>query len=887
VFVVEMTMNLNRPTVGLRAVWGLGLAVCSLAMLAWTVTPCSGAAVRAAPEWLPPAGLLNTMTVHAQVLLPSGGYVTAAGSLLAAFKADSIRGVATLFDGPAAQMQFQLSVGSDLASETGLTLQVYDAGTDTVHALAGTFAFEAEGRIGWINLPAEFQALAQSTVPVANEAAVAVPVGVATPIRLSGTDPQGDLLSFRLDSNPLHGTLSGFDPTTGDLVYTPTAGFSGGDHFDFAVIDRGDVWSAPARVGLTVQTQVLGVFQVSGGNVATIEWGARLGASDGIDNGIDSPAAPGGMDGRNIAFVPPTGSLLLKRDVRGAFLGARWQVAAQAGEAPLTLSWDPAAQPSGNWHLWQLAGKNGAPVPGTAVRLATADTLPPVPAWTARHYALGIPAPIAITAADPSSGLPAGGAVVTVTGSGFSAGASVWFGGSAAAAVTVVDSTTLTVVAPAHARGTVPISVVGADGGSGTLDRAFTYNLPPTALPGGPYTAVLADELDLTLDGRASSSPYAGEALTYGWDLDGNGDYADASGATPTVPWATLAALADAGALTVGQPSPLALRVTDSLGGVGQASTTVTLVDVAPWTFTLTVLSGGSTPQLTVGLRPDATDGVDAGIDVSAPAPAGSAVTVLDGPGHGLVSDFRAYNPVTPPRYVGWVLRLTAGPGEPCLLGWDPAQAAAVGRGGLRLLQMEAGSGGAPPAADGRLVAGGIRIALPDHNQLSIPPGQTAFLRLVFGYVEETLTLAEGWNLFALPMEPLDPVATRVLAATGVGQGAIGPAWIYDGLRQAYLRAAELHAFQGTWIYVPAAAGVALRLQGIPVSDRDYPLGPGGTWQLTGVARSRALEANADLAPPVQTWDATAQAYRRLQPGDALTPGAAYWFCLRQATVLR
>jgi hypothetical protein len=64
---------------------------------------------------------------------------------------------------------------------------------------------------------------------------------------------------------------------------------------------------------------------------------------------------------------------------------------------------------------------------------------------------------------------------VTLTGTGFQAGATVAFGGAAATGVTVVDSTTLTALAPAHAAGTVDVVVRNPDGQSATLTGGFTY----------------------------------------------------------------------------------------------------------------------------------------------------------------------------------------------------------------------------------------------------------------------------------------------------------------------------------------------------------------------------------------------------------------------------
>lgn len=88
-------------------------------------------------------------------------------------------------------------------------------------------------------------------------------------------------------------------------------------------------------------------------------------------------------------------------------------------------------------------------------------------------------------------------------------------------------------------------------------------NQPPVANAGGPYT--LDAGSSLTLNG-SGTDPDAGDSLTFAWDLNNDGTYGDASGATPTLSTAALVALGlGNGAHTI------FLRVTDTAG----ASTTV------------------------------------------------------------------------------------------------------------------------------------------------------------------------------------------------------------------------------------------------------------------------------------------------------------------------
>ena len=99
------------------------------------------------------------------------------------------------------------------------------------------------------------------------------------------------------------------------------------------------------------------------------------------------------------------------------------------------------------------------------------------------------PAPT-VTSITPSSGNIAGGTAVTVTGTGFLAGATVKIGGTAATGVTLVSSTSITAVAPAHAAGAVNVMVTNTDAQSGTLTSGFTYNTAPVSNPAPTVTTI-------------------------------------------------------------------------------------------------------------------------------------------------------------------------------------------------------------------------------------------------------------------------------------------------------------------------------------------------------------------------------------------------------------
>src|SRR6185503_8249721 len=76
----------------------------------------------------------------------------------------------------------------------------------------------------------------------------------------------------------------------------------------------------------------------------------------------------------------------------------------------------------------------------------------------------------------PNSGSTSGGTSVTITGTGFSAGATVTLGGTAATNVSVVSSVSITATTPAHAAGAVDVVVTNSDGQDDTLSNGFTYS---------------------------------------------------------------------------------------------------------------------------------------------------------------------------------------------------------------------------------------------------------------------------------------------------------------------------------------------------------------------------------------------------------------------------
>jgi IPT/TIG domain/Bacterial Ig-like domain (group 3)/Putative Ig domain len=112
-----------------------------------------------------------------------------------------------------------------------------------------------------------------------------------------------------------------------------------------------------------------------------------------------------------------------------------------------------------------------------------------------------LPAPT-VGSISPNSGPAAGGTSVTITGSNFQAGATVFFGGVAALSATISSATRIQVVTPAHAAGTVDVVVQNPDLQTSTLSGGFAYNsIAPRLSSVSPNTGPAAGGTSVSITG--------------------------------------------------------------------------------------------------------------------------------------------------------------------------------------------------------------------------------------------------------------------------------------------------------------------------------------------------------------------------------------------------
>lgn len=187
------------------------------------------------------------------------------------------------------------------------------------------------------------------------------------------------------------------------------------------------------------------------------------------------------------------------------------------------------------------------------------------------HPAEAAPAPT-VTAISPMQGPSAGGTTITITGSGFVAGATVTVGGAPATSVTVISATSITAVTPAGTPGATIVTVTNTDTQAATLSGAFTYQHPaPTASLVAPATGTSAGGTAITITGTQFRT---GATVTVGGTAATNVVVVSATSITATTPAKPIGATSIVVANSDGQSATL----TNAFTYTAAAAPTVTAV---------------------------------------------------------------------------------------------------------------------------------------------------------------------------------------------------------------------------------------------------------------------------------------------------------------------
>lgn len=200
----------------------------------------------------------------------------------------------------------------------------------------------------------------------------------------------------------------------------------------------------------------------------------------------------------------------------------------------------------------------------------------------------GTAAPPAITAVSPSSGPTGGGTVVTVTGTGFAAGATAALAGGAVVGLSVVSATNLTFATPPGTIGPATLVVANPSGQSATAPNAFWYVAPappPPPPPAAPTVTAVSPTSGPTAGGTTITVTGTGFATGATLALGG------AAATSVTVVLATSLT----GVTPAGVAGAVAVTVTNPGGVSGSRASGFTYVSPAPTILSVSPTSGPPT----------------------------------------------------------------------------------------------------------------------------------------------------------------------------------------------------------------------------------------------------------------------------------------------------
>lgn len=128
---------------------------------------------------------------------------------------------------------------------------------------------------------------------------------------------------------------------------------------------------------------------------------------------------------------------------------------------------------------------------------------------------------------DDTATLPAGGATLTLTGTGFAATPMVFVDGTLAPSVSFVSSTQITFVAPAKSAGTYHLYIVNPDGATAIFVNGISYSGVPTWTTAagslGTYGETFSIQLQATSDSAVTYALATGSSLPGGVTLSSGG----------------------------------------------------------------------------------------------------------------------------------------------------------------------------------------------------------------------------------------------------------------------------------------------------------------------------------------------------------------------------
>ena len=94
---------------------------------------------------------------------------------------------------------------------------------------------------------------AQNAAPIAENLELSTYKNVAITGTFAATDPEGDLITFRLVDKPKRGAVTLSEDGSAEFVYTPYENKTGKDSFTYVAVDAVGNTSAPATVKVKIE----------------------------------------------------------------------------------------------------------------------------------------------------------------------------------------------------------------------------------------------------------------------------------------------------------------------------------------------------------------------------------------------------------------------------------------------------------------------------------------------------------------------------------------------------------------------------------------------------------------------------------------------------------
>lgn len=177
----------------------------------------------------------------------------------------------------------ELSLGSAVAVSALNGLRFHPLSTPTVAVTSFTFTpCFTDGSAGEDVTVGLYLLTAENSAPVAENLELTTYKNVAVTGQFAATDPEGDLLTFRLVDKPARGsvTLSEAEGST-EFIYTPYENKAGKDSFTYVAVDAVGNTSAPATVKIRIEKAKTKVTYADMGGSAAYKSALRL-AEEGI-----------------------------------------------------------------------------------------------------------------------------------------------------------------------------------------------------------------------------------------------------------------------------------------------------------------------------------------------------------------------------------------------------------------------------------------------------------------------------------------------------------------------------------------------------------------------------------------------------------------------------